>query len=107
MFVPPAVAGGVEAVGDDAGADDAAVGDAVVAALVAASLADCVGVAAGVAVVPSFRPRITKMPRPTRTMTTTTNSSRCLPGVSSMAGSATGPYGGAPTATPGQRAACG
>src|ERR1700689_584105 len=98
MFAPPAVADG-EAGADDAAADDAAAGVPAAAALAAAWLADGVGVAGGAAVFPWFRPRITKMPRPTSAMTTTTNSSRCLPGESSMAGSATGADGGTATRT--------
>jgi len=72
----------------DAAAEGAAVGVPVAAALAAGPLWVGVGVAAGVAAFWWFRPWITKMPRPTSAMTTTTNSSRCLPGESSMACSA-------------------
>ena len=73
----------------------------VAAPLVAAALASGSGSGSrrGAAAFPSLRPRITKMPRATSAMTTTTNSSRCLPGESSMAGSATGADGGTATRT--------
>src|SRR5580692_11507353 len=104
MFALPAVAGGVapanDAGGDDAGADAGA--DAPAAAPLAAAAVRVglgVGLTDGAAAFPSFRPRITKMPRATSPMTTTTNSRRCLPGESSMAGSATGADGGTATRT--------
>src|ERR1700727_1552541 len=103
MFVPPAAADGEEpandAGGDEAGGDEAGADAPVAGPLVAVALCVGLGVAAGAAAFPSFRPRITKMPRATSPMTTTTNSSRCLPGESSMTGSATGADGGTGTRT--------
>src|SRR3984957_17654647 len=100
MLATPPVAGGEAAVGDVAG-DDAAGGDPVADPLAAGALAvgAGVGVAGGAAVFPSLRPRITKIPRPTSAMTTTTNSSRSLTGERSMAGSVTGADGGTVTRT--------
>src|ERR1700722_11908341 len=98
MLVAPPVAVG-EAAGDDAAAGDAAAGDPVAPPPAAGALARGVGGAGGAAVFPSLRPRITKMPRATSAMTTTTNSSRSLPGESSMDGSATGADGGRATTT--------
>src|ERR1700722_11760021 len=98
MLAAPPVAVG-EAAGGGAAGDDVAAGESVAAPLAAGALAGGVGVAGGAAVFPSLRPRITKMPRATSAMTTTTNSSRCLPGESSKAGSATGADGGRATTT--------
>src|SRR5580692_11081749 len=102
MFALPAVAGGVapanDAGGDDAGAD-APSAVPLAAAAVRVGLGVGVGVGDGAAAFPSFRPRITKIPRATSPMTTTTNSRRCLPGESSTAGSATGADGGTATRT--------